>query len=298
WLFKQLGVPVNYSVGAKFSFGDMGEFSDQAEYFIYEADEFDRNFLAFRPHLALITGIDWDHPDIYPTREEYNRAFRQFITQSIHTLLWHGDTKRLELSATPNLTILDEHDPLIDTSLTLPGGVNRLDAWQVAHAVAEVTGQPLDRLIKQLNDFPGVSRRFERLAPNIYTDYAHTPPKIRGALQIAEETKPGKVVVIYEGLHNTRQHFIKDDLRQLFDEVKQIYIVPSYLAREDPRLKTLTPSDLIALLSPTSQTKAHTAQLDPNLMQTIQRHATNGDLVIALSAGGGGSLDEWLRKTL
>lgn len=298
WLFKKLGIPVNYSVGAKFSFGDMGEFSEGATYFIYEADEFDRNFLAFKPYLSLITGIDWDHPDIYPTREEYNRAFRQFIAQSDHTFLWSEDAKRLELSPTPSNSILDEHDSRIDEDLLLPGGVNRLDAWQVAHATAHLTQQPFDEIIKHLNAFPGVSRRFERLAQNIYTDYAHTPPKIRGALQIAEETNPGNVVVVYEGLHNTRQHFIKDELRHLFDDTKQLYIVPSYLAREDPHLKTLSPADLVALLSPRSQAKAHAAQLDSHLTETIKSHAKNGDLVLVLSAGGGGSLDEWLRKTL
>lgn len=296
WLFKQLDIPVNYSVGAKLGFGDMGEFSDEAEYFVYEADEFDRNFLAFKPHLSLITGIDWDHPDIYPTREEYNRAFRQFLAQSENAFLWQGDTQRLNLTPTPDITVLDEHDPEIDTALTLPGGVNRLDAWQVAHAVAGLTDQPFNRLIEHLNNFPGVSRRFERIAPNIYTDYAHTPPKIRGALQIAEETNPGNVVAVYEGLHNTRQHFIKDELKHLFEDVKQLYIVPSYLARENPSLKTLTPEDLVNLLSPEAQTKAHAANLDATLEQVIQRHAAAGDLVIALSAGGGGSLDEWLRK--
>ena len=46
WLFKQLGIPVSYSVGAKMSFGEMGEYAPQSEYFIYECDEYDRNFLS------------------------------------------------------------------------------------------------------------------------------------------------------------------------------------------------------------------------------------------------------------
>jgi UDP-N-acetylmuramate--alanine ligase len=296
WLFKQLRIPVNYSVGAKFSFGDMGEFSPEAEYFVYEADEFDRNFLAFKPRLSLITGIDWDHPDIYPTRESYNQAFRQFLTQSEHAFLWKGDVKRLDITPANDTTILDEHDPAIDTALTLPGGVNRLDAWQVAHAVARITNQPFDVLLEHLNRFPGVSRRFERLAKHIYSDYAHTPPKIRGALQLAEEVAPGRVVVIYEGLHNTRQHFIKDELRHLFDGVNRLYVVPSYLAREDPNLALLSTDDLVDLLSTEARSKAEPANLDDSLKQAIRRHAKNGDLILALSAGGGGSLDEWLRK--
>ncbi len=99
WTFRQLGLPVSYSVGAKISFGDMGHYEPGSEYFVYEADEFDRNFLAFHPRLALITGIDWDHPDIYPTREEYNAAFRKFLSQSEQSVLWQDDAKRLGTSA-------------------------------------------------------------------------------------------------------------------------------------------------------------------------------------------------------
>ena len=98
-----------------------------------------------------------------------------------------------------------------------------------------------------MNSFPGVSRRFEKIADNIYTDYAHTPEKIRGAIQLTRELAGDNVVVVYEGLHNTRQHFIKDKLKHLFDGVKTLYIVPSYLAREDPSLHILTPEDLSAI---------------------------------------------------
>src|SRR4051812_29088530 len=67
WLFKELGLPVSYSVGAKSSFAEMGHFEPGSEYFVYEADEFDRNFLAFEPYLSLIPGVSWDHHEIFPT---------------------------------------------------------------------------------------------------------------------------------------------------------------------------------------------------------------------------------------
>jgi UDP-N-acetylmuramate--alanine ligase len=91
WLFKQLGLPISYSVGAKIGFGEMGEFDSKSEYFVYECDEFDRNFLAFEPHLSLITGVTWDHHEIFPTREDYQQAFKEFIEQSQQTLVWKDD---------------------------------------------------------------------------------------------------------------------------------------------------------------------------------------------------------------
>jgi UDP-N-acetylmuramate--alanine ligase len=294
WLFKQLGLPLSYSVGAKISFGEMGEYQKSSEYFVYEADEFDRNFLAFHPHIALIVGVDWDHPDIYPTHESYNQAFRDFLDQSEQAVLWEEDIEHLNVTASSKQLVLNKSDPAIEL-IALPGLVNRQDAWEVANTVQKLTGKPLEELLAHLSKFPGVSRRFEKLAPNLYTDYAHTPPKIRGALQLAHEVAGKNVVVVYEGLHNTRQHFIKQELEHLFDDVKKLYIVPSYLAREDKNLLLLTPSDLRDLLSREVQSRTEPSELNTKLAKDIQIHLDSGDLVLCLTAGGGHSLDEWLR---
>lgn len=296
WLCKQLGLPIGYILPAKSSFADMGAYEDGAEYFVYEADEFDRNFLSYEPRLSLITGVDWDHPDIYPTREDYFAAFREFLEQSSQKVLWQVDADRLGLEPDDTQIVLDEADPAIHTTFTLPGLVNRQDAWLVASALTKLLGKPFAELAEHLNAFPGVSRRFEQIVPGLYTDYAHTPPKIRGALQLAHEVAGEDVVVVYEGLHNTRQHFIREELRDLFDNVKHLYIVPSYLAREDESLKLLTPDDLKLLLSAEVQTVTDAVQLDASLRETIIRHLEAGDTVLGISAGSGNSLDEWLRN--
>ncbi len=298
WLFKSFDIPISYSVGAKMSFGEMGNFDPASQYFVYEADEFDHNFLAFQPFVSIITGIDWDHHDIYPTREEYEQAFRQFISQSSRALLWSEDLPKV--SNTPGTTIesVDKTNPDIKNLLHLPGAVNRQDAWQVAVALQPLSGRPIEELLAALDAFPGVSRRFEQIIPNLYSDYAHTPPKIRGTLDTAHELAKGhKVVVVYEGLHNTRQHFIKDELKTLFDNVGYLYIVPTYLAREDKTLPLLSPTDLKNLLSEATQAKTAAAALDSGLAEIIKDHLAADDDVVCISAGGGGSLDEWLRKT-
>lgn len=296
WLLKQLDVPISWSVGGKLPFGDMGHYEPGSRYFIYEADEFARNFLAFHPTLSIITGIDYDHPDIYPTRDSYNAAFREFLDQSARSIMWETDVKTLGLAPSLDLLMLDPNEPAINKFLRLAGQVNRWNAWQVAQAAALQFGTNINKAIATLNAFPGVSRRFEQLTGRLYTDYAHTPPKIKGALQIAQEIDKDNIVVIYEGLHNTRQHFIKAELEHLFDDVKKIYIVPSYLAREDPKLELLTPDKLRLLLSPKAEAKCEPAALDDKLEQAIRDHLNASDLVLCLSAGGGGSLDEWLRS--
>jgi len=295
WAMKQLELPVSYSVGAKLSFGEMGEYTPGSEYFVYECDEYDRNFLSYTPHISLITGIDWDHPDTYPTREEYYDAFHTFLNKSGQNLLWTADATALGITPHDHCKVLADDDEVLH-AVQLPGEVNRRDAALVVHALHYLTGKPLLQLAHIISTFPGVSRRFEQIAPNIYSDYAHTPPKIKGALQLAHEVAGDNVVVVYEGLHNTRQHFIKDELASLFEHVKQLYIVPSYLAREDPKLALLSPADLRGLMNEATQQHTVPSALDDTLRDAITQHAAQGDTVLCITAGGGNSLDEWLRQ--
>jgi UDP-N-acetylmuramate--alanine ligase len=300
WLFKQLKEPISYSVGAKINFGDMGNYDPKSRYFIYEADEFDRNFLAFKPRLALITGLAWDHHEIFPTQADYFAAFRQFTSQSQEVVLWHSDAEKLDLlsNSMPGLFIESENNTLID-KIELVGRYNRFDAWLAVRAVTHLTQESPEKLINLVNGFPGVSRRFEKLAENLYTDYAHTPDKIRGVMSVALETaqKTGqKIVVIYEPLTNRRMHYMREQHREVFDGIDALYWVPSYLAREDLTQAVLTPAELIKDLDLPAQAVAKPMDLDNKLKDMVLSHLAKGDLVIGLSGGGGGSLDEWLRK--
>ncbi|MFT4532271.1 MAG: UDP-N-acetylmuramate--alanine ligase, partial [Candidatus Saccharimonadales bacterium] len=289
WMFKELGIPVSYSVGAKLPFGHMGEFDAKAEYFIYEADEYDRNFLSFKPYMSLISGIGYDHPDIYPTKDDYNSAFKEFIGKSEWTIAHEPDLKKLSIEA--DWHIFSPGEALKD-AFDLTGQVIRENAQIVVQGVSELVKQPSKELVSTMNRFPGISRRFEQITKNVYSDYAHTPEKILGAIQIASEISKD-IIVVYEGLHNTRQHFIISELHTLFHDAKKLYIAPSYLAREDESLELLTPEKLCQIT--TQPTDRSPVRLDDSLLEIIKGHAASGDLVLCLTAGGSGSLDEWLR---
>jgi UDP-N-acetylmuramate--alanine ligase len=296
WLLHRLGNPFSYSVGGKIPFGPMGAYNKGSEYFVYECDEFDRNFLAFEPYLTLITGVSWDHHEIFPTREDYQEAFHEFISQSDHTFLWQEDADYLGDIPSNTLTIFDSGTPDIN-NITLPGQFNRLDAWLAIQAVHRLTRTGIKELISHMNHFPGLKQRMEKLADNLYSNYAHTPEKIRGgmstALEIADQEHKD-IVVIYEPLTNRRQYYITDDYKDCFAGAKRLYWVPTYLAREDPNMPVLTPEQLIPHLDDPSI--AEPAGIDDELLKTIEAHRKNDDIVVAMGASGGGSLDEWLRK--
>jgi len=292
WLMKRLNIPISYAVGAKISYGEMGQYTPGSEYFIYEADEFDRNFLAFQPYTSLITGIAYDHQEIFPTLGDYQAAFRQFLNASEHKVVWKSDVKSVNLATDDKYQILEDNEPLL-SRIKLVGAVNRRNAWQVINAVHKLLKVPLDDLINHINHFPGLSRRFERIADNLYSDYAHTPEKIKGCLQMAFEVSQN-VIVVYEPLTDRRQHYIKDTYKDLFIGVKKLYWVPSYLAREDPSQSVLSPTDLISHMD--NKDIAEPAALNDSLALKVQGHITSGDLVVCITGGGGGSLDEWIRQ--
>jgi UDP-N-acetylmuramate--alanine ligase len=296
WLFKQLGEPVSYLLPAKTSFAEMGEFDRHSKYFIYEADEFDRNFLAYEPAVSLITGVSWDHHELFPTREDYQDAFREFIEQSAHTFVWQEDADYLGLEDSPNVSVLDSNTSQI-ASLELLGKYNRLDAWLAIQAVHRTTKQPVEKLVALMNGFPGLSRRMEQIIPNLYSDYAHTPEKIRGAMSVAAEMAAEigqKIVVVYEPLTDRRQHYMIDDYQDCFDGADKVYWLPSYLAREDPDQRIIPPVELITRLA--EPAIAEVAEQDVHLKHIIERHLKAGDMVVAMAGGGGGSLDDWLRQ--
>jgi UDP-N-acetylmuramate--alanine ligase len=293
WLFTELDEPVSYLLPAKTSFAEMGGFEPKSKYFIYEADEFDRNFLAFDPAISLITGVSWDHHEIFPTREDYQEAFREFISQSQQTYLWEEDASYLGLTAGDKVEILDSADA---AAVTLLGKYNRLDARLAVQATHRATGKPVKELVDIMNRFPGLSRRMERIIPNLYSDYAHTPEKIRGAMSVATEMAAQngqKVVVVYEPLTDRRQHFILDEYKDVFDGAEKLYWIPSYLAREDPDQRVIPPSELITHLADPSIATA--MERNAELKKTIQKHLAAGDMVVCMAGGGGGSLDDWLR---
>lgn len=296
WAMKQLNIPLSYSVGAKLSFGDMGCFDDTSRYFVYECDEFDRNFLHFKPFLSIITGVAWDHHEIYPSFENYKQAFREFTHQSDTVIAWQEDSESIN---NDNLILKSKNSAPDELSLT--GEVNRQNAWQVIQAINLITDTPLGKLIEIMNRFPGLSRRMEKLKTNLYTDYAHTPEKIAGAIQTAREmlNEPEqKLVVIYEPLTNRRAHFIKNLHNECLKYADKIYWVPSYLAREDNSQAVLSPQELISYLEPTIKSRATPQMLNDELKNIIEQHLKRGDLVLALSGGGGNSLDEWLRANI
>ena len=259
--------------------------------------------MQFSPARSLIVSLDYDHADVYKTKEDYNDAFRQFIDQSGQTILWRTAAEQLELESTDeNSTILDGKVPRDEINLV--GGTMRMNAKLVLEMLREVLDDFNEAEIKKiLADFPGTSRRFEKLFDNLYTDYAHAPAEIAATLERARETvqETGqKIVAVYQPHQNLRQTEIAKEggYSDSFNGADKIYWVPTYLVRGDlveSAPAVLSSNDLIKTLSESVQEVAKSAELDDNLWKVIQEHLANNDLVIIMGAG---PIDNWLRDKL
>jgi len=291
WLCNQLGIQISYSVGTHLSFGESAQYAPGSHFFIYECDEFDKNFLEFQPHISAITSMDYDHPDTYPTQAEYTQAFATFAAQSAHLVAWKHTAQALGVAQSANATVLDEADPGIQ-NIELAGRHVRQNSWiasQVGHLI--FPKHSVTSFAGLLKGFPGSRRRFEQLAPGIYSDYAHHPVEIAATIEMARELNRN-VVVVYQPHQNVRQHEIirESAYRYCFTGAKKVYWLPTYLSREKKDLPILSPTELLNSVTADIQTEYD--EMNDTLWQKIKAHADHGDIVVAMSAG---DLDDWLR---
>lgn len=283
WVCLKLGIPVSYLIGTTLPFAPAGRYDPKSKYFVYEADEYDRNFLAFRPWLAVITTVSFDHPDIYPDERAYREAFWQFENQSEQVI--HGNE--------------------IATDINLAGEARRFDATLAADALQRMMPQPRGlarftnttrkKIVNAINEFPGVGRRFEQVSEGYYSDYAHHPEEVKATVQIALEEAERRglkgVVAVYEPHQNTRQAELVEQYTDAFEGVEKLYWLPTYLTRENPKLKILKPADFINVLS--NKKIAEPAELDEKLGAELICWHEKGYLVLLMTAG---PADLWLRK--
>lgn len=278
WLAKKLKLPVSWLVGTTLGFEGAGKYVPGSKYLIYEADEYDRNFLYYHPWLAIIPSVSYDHPDIYKTEEEYKAAFAQFIRQSEKTITETKLTKRL----------------------TIAGETRRFDLGLAIEGVKEIlkdVGRDVseEEMIRIMDEFPGIGRRMEKICDGVYSDYAHHPEEIKATVETAREEakRLGKrgVVAVYEPHQNVRQCEVRAGYAEAFVGVEKLFWMPTFLTREDPALRVIEPEEFVGGLK--NFEVAEVAEFDEKLKLRLEDYLEQGFLILLMTAGPG---DGWLRE--
>jgi UDP-N-acetylmuramate--alanine ligase len=260
---------------------------DPAAPLVIEADEYDHAFLALRPAIAIITTIDWDHPDIYPDDATYRAAFAQFAAQVQPggTLLLCGDAEAgVRPAALPTVAQvqsygLEPHNAYRaipaapggalrgdgDSFTVVPGqgapgpacqlrvpGLHNIRNALAAAAVGDLLGLERSAVLGALGSFRGTARRLEHKGEaggvTVFDDYAHHPTEVRATLAAARARYVGRRLVVYVQPHTySRTVALLDQWPGAFAEADMVLVGDIYAAREQPPAG-LTPADLLAQL--------------------------------------------------
>lgn len=221
----------DYMVGAQLDgFETMVGFSDEAEVAVFEGDEYLTSaidprpkFHVYKPHIGLITGIAWDHINVFPTMENYIEQFEIFVNQIEDggTLIYFdGDEnlKKIVDSCTRNINFVayTTHNHFIAEGLTylvsdfgdVPlcvFGKHNLQNLSGAMQVCLSLGISEKQFYEAIKSFQGASKRLQLLGENekmkIFQDFAHSPSKLKATVDAIKEQYPDKEIVACMELH-------------------------------------------------------------------------------------------------
>lgn len=249
--------------------------SDDAPVVIFEGDEYlasalDRRpkFLLYKPDIALISGVAWDHINVFPTYRSYVEQFENFVKElpAGGSLIYceedeevkklasftHSGVKLLPYNTLVNyvkdgVTYLKGRTS--DTRLEVFGKHNILNmggAWEVCHTLG-ITGKEFTEAI---SNFKGAARRLQLVArnevSNIYWDFAHSPSKLVATIQAVKEQFPMRKLVACMELHtfsSLTKEFLKE-YKGAMDkaDVRKVYFNPHVL--EHKRLPAISADEV------------------------------------------------------
>jgi UDP-N-acetylmuramate--alanine ligase len=287
--------------------------------FVAEADESDGSFLAYAPHVAVVTNVEPDHLDHYGTREAFEQAFVAFARR-IPADGWlvacadDAGAARLIASARASGTRVRTYGTAADadvrvgawqagpgaggsTTLTVdgetvrlglavPGVHNALNA-AAAWAVARLLGVDAEVAARGLATFVGTGRRFEDRGSaggvRVVDDYAHHPTEVAALLRAARPVAGGgRVLVLFQPHLYSRTRTFADEFAAALALADVVVVTDVYAAREDP-----DPSVTGALLTdrvPAGVQATYVADRH-EAARVVGRAARPGDLVLTVGAG-------------
>ncbi len=259
YVLNRLGIEADYMVGAQIEgFERMVRLSDTAKYAVFEGDEYltspldlRSKFLWYHPHVAILTGIAWDHINVFPTFPEYVETFRKFV-QSIEPngsfIYFQGDenlrmlAEELKIQKS-KLAIIpyDAYDGNVEMQVF---GRHNMQNLQAAMLACHCIGIAPDDFYREISTFTGASNRLEKICETetsvAYKDFAHSPSKLKATINAVRERYPEKKLIACMELH-TFSSLMADFLPQYKDCMKEADIAYVYFNPKVIEHKRLTP---------------------------------------------------------
>lgn len=326
WMLTALGLDPTFISGGVIANLGTNAHAGKGSPFVIEADEYDRMFLGLRPKIAIVTNVEHDHPDCYPTPEDFYAAFREFVEKlpSDGTLIACADdplaaslfqtlndsgprgvpyglsesalARGCHLSPQPGsgfqFDLYLNNQFQTQVSLQVPGQHNVLNAL-AALSVAHVLGLPLADAARVLGEFRGSGRRFEiRGEVNgvlLIDDYAHHPTEIRATLAAARARYPHRPLwAVWQPHTYSRTETLRAEFAHAFGDADHVIVTDVYASRETaPDGFSLQP-----LLDAIPHPDVHPFPTLEDVTVYLLTHLRPNDVLIVMSAGDADKVSE------
>ncbi len=234
---------VDYMVGAQLEgFDRMVHLTEENDFMVLEGDEYlsspiDRRpkFHLYRPNIALLSGIAWDHINVFPTYDTYVEQFRIFVDSIVKggSITYNEDDEEVQKVVeasentirklpyrTPEYTLQNGQTLLETPEGPMPievFGKHNLNNLAGAKWICQHMGIDEDDFYEAIATFKGASKRLEKIAESgstvIYKDFAHSPSKVAATTQAVREQYPDRKVIACLELH-TYSSFNADFLKE------------------------------------------------------------------------------------
>ena len=348
WLLEDGGLKPGFLVGGipeNFSIGCRASGRSEEGFFVTEGDEYDTaffdkrsKFLLYRPDIAIINNIEFDHADIFDSLEDIKRSFRLFVNliPRSGTLLVNGDdpvaveiasrafckVERFGLSAESEWSALnirvESEFSMFDLfyqgsclgSIRVPlfGNYNILNTL-AALAAATRTGLPLDAITRAMPRFKRPKRRMEIVGTyprniTLIEDFAHHPTAIRVTLEALGQLYAGRrIITCFEPRSNTTtRNIFQQELSECFGPASVVIMGKVHRPERYAPDKSLNTSQLKEELEQQDKTVflagQDSAKYPADIVEFLQPELREGDVVVVLSNGSFGGLKNLLMESL
>ena len=289
----------------------------RSDFLLVEADESDGSFLKLAPIIAVVTNVDREHLDHYPTLEAIRAAFLEFVNKvpfygavivclddpNVQSLLpeirrrtiTYGTTAQADVQASDivcgpfmsEFSLRYRDADLGRFTLRIPGRHNVLNAMAAIAVAMELEVKP-DVIREGLATFSGVDRRFQLRGKErgitVVDDYGHHPTEIRATLDGARVCGFRRIHVLFQPHRYTRTFHLMDEFARSFMQADSVFVMDIYAASEKP-IEGVTAESLAERIRQFGHRGAEYVGTLDHGVDALVKAAGDGDLVLTLGAG-------------
>jgi UDP-N-acetylmuramate--alanine ligase len=331
WTLTSLGEDPSYIIGGVSKNLKSNAHAGKGKYFVIEADEYDGMFLGLNPDFLIVTNIEHDHPDCYPTPQVYLDAFEklvglikpggtllvcednlqaksllQYLPESNHGFSYGVDSQAdfiaTEIHHVQNYGInFSAHQvdgfQIRSIQLLLPGNHNMLNALAVLSSL-NILGFSVEKCRNAFESFVGAGRRFDVLGTaggvTVIDDYAHHPTEIMATLAGARSRFPGQVIwTIWQPHTYSRTKTLLNDFIKAFNDSDHVIVTEIYRSRE--KEQDYSSADLVKKIQ---HKDAKFLGDFKSINIYLAQHLKWGDILLVLSAGDADQISAQIYKQL